>query len=116
MDKFKFSNPVTPEELELAYSKGMKKPEELNDGDIYSGYCRNARKAMWVLGIQKFVHIREKFGDYFLESINHPANDDGYDLFIPQEKTILTEKEYDLFQEGLQQLVKWETSRQEAKK
>lgn len=111
----KFSNPVKPEELELAYSEGMPKPENMNDGDVYSGYCRNARKAMWVSGIQKFVHIREKFGDYFLESINHPANDDGYDLFVPQQKTTLTEKEYEHFLAGLEQLVKWETDRQKAK-
>jgi hypothetical protein len=29
------------------------------------------------------VYWRRKFGDKFTEEINHPEDDDGYDLFTP---------------------------------
>lgn len=105
---YRFSNPATIEELETAYKDGMPKLSDLKDGEVYSGYCRNARKAMWIEEIQKFVHIREKFGSKFLEGINHPAKDDGYDIFVPTQKTTLTEEEQKLFDEGLERHLEWE--------
>jgi len=57
--------------------------EKLAEGHWYHGYCRNAigDLAVWFNG--KFVYIREKFGAFFPEEINHPEDDDGFDLFLP---------------------------------
>ena len=30
-----------------------------------------------------FIHLREKFGQVFTETINHPEDDDGWDVFVP---------------------------------
>ena len=53
------------------------------DGEYYRGDCRNSEYAVWIKRIDKFVYIREKFGSKFPETINHPEDDDGYDLFLP---------------------------------
>lgn len=79
---FRFSNPSTPEELEQAYKDGMIRKSDLKVGHFYYGHCRNADYAMW-LGTE-FVHDRYKFGTVFLETINHPEDDNGYDFFTPQ--------------------------------
>ena len=47
----------------------------------YHGHCRNAIIALWTG--TKFVHIRHKFGGYLIDDINHPEDDDGFDLFYP---------------------------------
>jgi hypothetical protein len=48
----------------------------------YKGDCRNADIAIYIEELDKFIYERYKFGDVFLETIGHPDNDDGYDLFI----------------------------------
>ena len=40
-------------------------------------HARNASR-------QCFVYLRYKFGDYFTEEINHPEDDNGFDLFYPE--------------------------------
>jgi hypothetical protein len=55
---------------------------ELVDGAYYAGHCRNASVARWDARTQQFYYIRHKFGDTFVEGINHPEDDDGFDLFI----------------------------------
>lgn len=92
---FRFSNPATPEELEKAYSDGMIRKADLKKGHFYYGHCRNAEYAMW-LG-DEFVHDRYKWGSTFLETINHPEDDNGYDFFTP-------ESEVDENDEGLERL------------
>lgn len=105
---FKFSNPVKPQELEEAYLQGMPKIEELQDRAVYEGSCRNARKAMWVQEIGRFVYVREKFGSKFLEDIQHPAKDNGFDLFIPNGKiTELSPQEKEIFDRGLSHHIDW---------
>jgi hypothetical protein len=79
---FKFSNPIKTEELEAAYKEGLPRIDQLEDGVVYEGRCRNASKAIWNKQLGKFIYVRQKFGSRFLESINHPANDDGFDLFL----------------------------------
>jgi len=59
---------------------------ELVDCAQYLGVCRNAYVAKWLADKNKFVYLRTKFGKTFAEEINHPEDDDGYDLFIPYEK------------------------------
>ncbi len=55
--------------------------DELVVGQTYKGRCRNATEAVW-LG-DKFEYIREKFGHQYPETINHPADDNGFDVFMP---------------------------------
>lgn len=70
----------------------MIEKKKLVVGECYVGRCRNAYVAQWTG--KKFVYIRSKFGNLFLEEINHPEDDDGYDLFVPVRKIRgLTNKE-----------------------
>lgn len=109
MPKIKdFSKPVKQEELEAAYAKGMPRMSELKDGVVYKGHCRNADEAMWLEEFKKFVYIRSKFGQVFLESINHPEQDDGYDLFIPtKEEVEESERDAYIFISLLPDFIKW---------
>lgn len=105
---FKFSNPIKPQELEDAYLQGMPKLGELQDRVVYEGRCRNATKAMWVQEIGRFVYVREKFGSKFLEDIQHPAKDNGFDLFIPNGNiTEFSEKEKEIIDSGLSNYIDW---------
>lgn len=54
---------------------------ELVVGQTYKGLCRNATEAVWTGKV--FEYTREKFGDSYPETINHPEDDDGYDVFLP---------------------------------
>jgi hypothetical protein len=51
-------------------------------GHYYTGRCRNARIARW--DGEQFWYWRVKFGDRFTEPINHPEDDNGFDLFLPE--------------------------------
>lgn len=57
--------------------------KDLKDLSYYQGECRNAEYALWVDNLGKFIYMREKFGDIFPETINHPEDYDEYDLFLP---------------------------------
>ena len=72
-----------PVDLEGAVAAGMIPLQDLEDGVLYAGTCRNAQQARWDAARQKFVYKRTKFGSTFNEDINHPEHDDGYDLFVP---------------------------------
>lgn len=50
-------------------------------GAYYRGRCRNAELARW--DGAKFHHWRTKFGNRFIETINHPEDDNGFDCFTP---------------------------------
>lgn len=54
---------------------------ELVAGTTYPGECRNASEAEWTG--DHFVYRRYKWGNIFLEDINHYEDDDGYDVFVP---------------------------------
>lgn len=56
---------------------------DLIDGEYYYGYCRNSTCARWSETKDEFEYVRHKFGSTFTDSINHPEDDNGYDLFIP---------------------------------
>lgn len=56
---------------------------ELVAGTTYPGECRNASEAEWTG--DHFVYRRYKWGNTFLEDINHYEDDDGYDVFVPIE-------------------------------
>jgi hypothetical protein len=58
--------------------------KSLDRGYVYEGDCRNATFAYW--DGSKFTYLRNKFGNKFLEDINHPIDDDGFDVFIPYKK------------------------------
>jgi len=57
--------------------------KDLVDGAFYYGSCRNARVAKWNASKNCFEYIRTKYGDRFWETINHPEDDNQYDLFVP---------------------------------
>lgn len=80
------TNPVTPEALKKAEELGMIPKRLLKDGKYYKGSCRNANIAMWDEKKNVFFHLRTKFGETFSESIPHPENDKGFDVFTPVEE------------------------------
>ena len=55
--------------------------EQLKDGALYEGICRNATQAIWHADKKQFTYKRHKFGDTFDEDICPPELDDGFDLF-----------------------------------
>lgn len=71
----------------------MLRKNELEHGNYYKGHCRNASIARWNGINEEFIYIRQKFGDTFLETINHPEDDNGFDLFIPIRKCSTSEIE-----------------------
>ena len=56
---------------------------ELIEGKEYFGNCRNSYKAIWKG--DHFEYRRYKFGEYYIDEINHYEDDDGYDVFVPVE-------------------------------
>lgn len=57
--------------------------EELIHGKYYKGHCRNATVARWDDNRQRFFYWRQKFLDRWVESIDCPGDDTGFDLFYP---------------------------------
>ena len=81
-----------PEDLyKELYEKGIIPKEDLVKDKYYFGKCRNATIAKWCGN--EFVYIRHKFGESFLENINHIEDDNEYDLFIPLKEIIPTEEQ-----------------------
>ena len=72
-----------PVDLEGAIAAGMISLQDLEDGVLYAGTCRNAQQARWNAARQKFVYKRTKLGSTFNGEVNHPEHDTGYDLFVP---------------------------------
>jgi len=79
--KIQEARKITQQLLEEGYSCGLIKKKDLETGKKYKGYCRNASIAVW--NGSKFVYERYKFGDILKEEINHPEDDDRYDIFLP---------------------------------
>jgi hypothetical protein len=73
-------------EIVNAMAAGLIPKAKLEHGAIYLGHCRNARVAIWDAEASHFIHMREKFGSVFAETIPHPEDDKGYDIFTPVEK------------------------------
>ena len=76
--------------IECAFDLGVDKKclrpipkNELVKGKEYIGNCRNSNKAVWKG--DHFEYKRYKYGSYFIDSINHYEDDDGYDVFVPVE-------------------------------
>lgn len=65
--------------------------EAMKTGVIYKGRCRNASYAYW--NGEKFIHLRYKFGDTFLENIHHPVNDKHFDVFLVECEADETEED-----------------------
>lgn len=81
----KIPNPIPKGWLEQQYFKGeMVRLSDLVDGCWYYGKCRHADMAMWDADAEVFVYYREKFGYVFPETIKHPEQDNGQDLFWPR--------------------------------
>ena len=69
--------------LQDYYDAGVIRKEDLVDGAYYQGICRNASVAKWDAKGNCFWYMRTKWDYSFQEDINHMADDNGYDLFIP---------------------------------
>ena len=92
-DDFKFEkmlwdkklSPNVPKNSNLQdyYDAGVIRKEDLIDGTYYRGICRNASVAKWDVKDNCFWYMRYKWGSSYKEDINHMADDNGYDLFIP---------------------------------
>lgn len=55
--------------------------DELNVGQIYHGDSRNTESAYWD-GV-KFIYSRFKYGGHYEDTLPHPEDDDGTDVFCP---------------------------------
>jgi len=88
----KLSLPITSEEMIHAYSLGMLRKTELNDGKYYWGVCRNAHVARWSKTNNLFLYRRFK-GNWYTEKIPYPSDQIieewidkkliGFDIFLP---------------------------------
>lgn len=87
--------PLPSDWVNAAATRGMLRKNQLEDGAYYYGRCRNATVAVWDNATQEFTYLRHKFGTKFLETIRHPEDDDGFDIFVPIAKT---EVDHDLEQ------------------
>ena len=83
---------TTEEVLELKIIKGDPwKPKRgylmkrnLKHGSYYCGTCRNAQVARWNAEKEEFIYWRQEwYGDEYTETIKHPEDDNGMDLFYP---------------------------------
>jgi len=54
---------------------------ELVVGQTYKGRCRNATEAVW--NGKQFEYQRTKFTFTYTDYINHPEDDNGFDVFMP---------------------------------
>lgn len=83
----RFPNPMHPAWLaEMLKRRYIVRKSDLEDAAWYVGECRNANLAQWDGKRSVFVHWREKFDKIFPETIRHPEDDNGFDLFWPVEK------------------------------
>lgn len=73
-------------DLEAALLAGMIAKKDLEEGATYIGYCRNATEATWHSALNRFTHVRDKFGMKYTEEIHHPEDDVGFDVFVPVQK------------------------------
>lgn len=65
---------------------------ELQDNVYYTGECRNSSIAKWNKERDTFTYTRYKFGDTFIEEIQHPDDSKGdFDVFFPQKQAELNE-------------------------
>ena len=83
----RFPSPMHPGWLaEMIKRRYMVAKSDLKDGAWYVGECRNANLAQWDAKRGVFVHWRQKFEKLFPETIKHPEDDDGFDVFWAVEK------------------------------
>ena len=54
---------------------------DLVDGAYYVGRCRNATIARWSATRGCFFHWRVKFDRIFVEEIDHPVDEEPFDVF-----------------------------------
>ena len=78
--------PKDPHVLQVTQGRSFILFEDLLDGHLYRGECRNADAARWDAVKQRFTYMRFKFHPpRFPEDIEHCQSDTRYDVFIPFE-------------------------------
>jgi hypothetical protein len=65
------------------YQLGLIPKENLIHNQSYIGHCRNASTAIWNKDTQEFTYQRTKYNFTFPETIKHPEDDIGFDIFVP---------------------------------
>ena len=79
--------PGTPKEAwEPLYQAGVLRKAQLVQYAFYMGHCRNAEVAQW--DGAKFWYIRRKGDETYAESIFHPEDDNGFDVFLPLSRLV----------------------------
>lgn len=69
------------ENVQFLVDLGMIRKECLKVGASYKGYCRNSNVAKW--NGESFEYDRSKFGSVYTDTVKHPQDDDGFDVFVP---------------------------------
>ncbi len=84
----KLTSPIKKEDLVKAYEMGMIKKSDLEDGAFYFGCCRNTDTAQWSQEDNCFKYTRTGHfpGDEFEDTVEHPEDDQGSDIFVPLKK------------------------------
>ena len=77
------SVPTKVEEVREAERQGMIAKEKLVDGRYYLGESESAEIARWDSESQMFWFLKHKIANVSLESIEHPEDDKGMDVFVP---------------------------------
>lgn len=67
--------------LQIVYSRGMLRLEQLKTGHIYIGKCRGSYMAQW--NGENFIIARWEMTNWILEDVPHPEHDMRYDIFVP---------------------------------
>lgn len=82
------THPIKKEALEEAYKLGMLKKVDLEDGTFYFGCCRNTETAQWSKADNCFKYTRLGHfpGDEYEDTVEHPEDDQGSDIFVPIKK------------------------------
>lgn len=73
-------------DLRGAEAAGMIAKNQLEHGATYIGHCRNTKEAVWDANANAFIFTRDKFGMKFEDDAQHPADDKGFDIFVPVQK------------------------------
>lgn len=72
---------ITDETLTWAMAKGMLMLDDLVFGHYYFGYSQNAHFAYWNGDV--FVVSVWEMDQRAFDEIDHPENDEGFDIFVP---------------------------------
>lgn len=77
------STPAKVEQIREAEKQGMIPKEKLVNDRYYLGESEEAEIARWDGERQLFWFLKHRIADVTLESVEHPEDDKGMDVFVP---------------------------------